>query len=244
MKRAALLVLAACASDPTTDAMTDELVRVHAFAGEHTVVGVDSDHAGGVWVAYQLQSGPFSWNDLRLAHYAKDRTKLAEHRYQGDDVLVSGIAFDGEVLWVNHSNGGDQNNRVRKIDPTTGAELAAWPTSGGIDDIAVRDEQLLFSRGVDMFALNATTGALEMTVGLEGFQNDAMGIAVAIDGTWVMEMTRTRLSLVDDTGATHATLALPSIFEDWSGLEGIHLAVDGDQFIVHRRNQITWYARP
>lgn len=240
MKRA-VFILAACSTDPME--MGDELVRVNAFAGEHHVVGVDSDHAGGVWVAYQLQSGPFSWNDLRLAHHAVDGTKLAEHRYQGDDVLVSGIAFDGEALWVSHSNGGDQNNRVRKIDPATGAQLAVLPTSGGIEDVAVRGAQLLFSRGVDMFALNATTGALEMSVALDGFQNDAKGIAVAHDGTWIVEMTPTRLSLVDDTGVTLATLGLPSAFQDWSGLEGIHLAVEGDQFIVHRRNQISWYAR-
>jgi outer membrane protein assembly factor BamB len=239
----ALTACTASEPEPTTDV---SLVKVHAFAGEHHVVGLDVDHEGGVWLAYQLQSGVYTFDDLRLVHLDHAGTKLHELRYTQPDQPVSGLAVAGGALWVNYGGAYlDLRNHVRKLDPDTGAELARLEVEDGIVDLAARDGLLLLSScWRELLAIDATTGEQQWRAPLPALANsESRGIASDGASTWVVALDEARAVRVDDTGATLETASFPFPADDWMADDGLHLAVDGTKLVLHRRNQITYYER-
>ena len=122
MKTLALLtiVLGACTTEPGgSDVPGDlsgqfELATVRTMRGELPIAGVDSDGAGGLWIAYSLSGGDYYANDdVRVVHLDAAGTKDKEFRFKDEFADVHGLAFDGHAVWLNHSGG---NQYARKID--------------------------------------------------------------------------------------------------------------------------------
>jgi hypothetical protein len=129
-----IALVAACSADPepATGSATDyALEPVAALAAAHHVVGVDSDHAGGLWLAYQLQSAAFTFDDLRIVHLDPAGSTVSELRFPEKDSKVSGLAFTGDAIWLSYGLEVKGNNRLRKLDPQTGTELATLPSEPG-----------------------------------------------------------------------------------------------------------------
>jgi outer membrane protein assembly factor BamB len=251
MKRVAIMLVfaAACSEDVTaTTAPVDyTLHKVRAFAGEHKVVGLDADGDGGVWLAYQMQSAAFDYDDLRLVHLDYAGTKLVEHRYTESTFPVSGIALADDALWINYTGNG-VGSRLRKVDAVTGAELASLPIEYGIEDITMRDSLVVLSSIYREFiAFDPQTGTEQWRTPIpELADSESRGIATARDGqsTWVVSIFEGRVVRVDDMGAILERAGFPfSYIDDVTIEDGMHLAVDGTKLVLHRRNQITWYER-
>lgn len=240
MKRALLLVslVAAC-----TDTEPD-FVRVGAIAGEHHVVGVDTDGAGGLWLAYQMSSQSYFYDDLRIVHLDPAGTKLAVFRYTETDLRARGLAVAPDALYIAHSAGlDDPKNRVRKLDPATGAELAVFPGEPGIVDLEIRGDTLLASSiWRELIAMDATSGAPLWRSSLPDLDGSwSGGIASTPAGTWVVDITEWRVLLVDDTGATLRTASVEQDHADWWMQDDQQLAWDGKHLVINRGNQIIWY---
>jgi hypothetical protein len=248
MKRALLLAaLVACSADEPVAEVTSadyKLEAVTAFAGAHHVVGVDTDRAGGVWIAYQLQSAVYTFDDLRVLHLDAAGATLAELHYTDADAIVSGLAFTGDALWLCHCDGELSRRRLRKIDPATGVDLATLPVEAGIQDIAVRDDLILLSSTWrELVAIDATSGAEQWRAPVAALaHSESRGLAASTAGTWVVSLLEARAVLVDDSGVTIESAAFPFAAEEWSADDGLQLALDGEMLVLHRRNQITWYA--
>jgi outer membrane protein assembly factor BamB len=249
MRRALFaIVLAGCAADAPSGVASDyTLQKLDALAGEHHVVGVDVDSKGDLWLAYQIQSDTFVWEELRLVHMDRHRTILDEVTFEGTGPKVSGIAVDGGALWLNLTmSGDDRNPRVRKVALGTGETLAELPTEAGIEDIAIRDNTLLLSNlWREVVAIDKTTGEAQWRSAIPALEHsECRGIASTRDGTWIVSLTEARIVLVDDAGTQIESAAFPEAEDYWSVEDGLHLAHDGTSFVFHRRNQILWYGRP
>jgi outer membrane protein assembly factor BamB len=247
MKRALVIAaLAACSADEPAPALTADytLEAVSAIAAAHHVVGVDTDHAGGLWLAYQLQSAGYTFDDLRIVHLDPDGAVLREFDYPGADSMVSGLAFSGDAIWLSYGREVEDKNRLRKLDPQTGAELATLPSEPGIQDITVRGNLVLLSTTWrELVAIDATTGTQQWRTGIADLaDSECRGIAASDAGTWVVSLIDSRALLIDDTGVTIESASFPYGTDDWSVEDGLHLALDGTTLVLHRRNQITWYA--
>jgi hypothetical protein len=95
----------------------------------------------------------------------------------------------------------------------------------------------------ELVALDATTGLQQWRASIGDLPNsECRGLAATDAGTWVVSLTESRALLVDDSGTTLESAAFPFGTEDGTVEDGLHLAVDGEQLVLHRRNQITWYA--
>jgi hypothetical protein len=251
MMRTLLLVsmLAACGTDDATTSAIEAdytLVPVAAVAGAHHVVGVDTDHAGGLWLAYQLPREGYGFDDLRIVHLDPAGATLAEFRYTDEDSEVSGIALDGDAIWLSYGAQLADKLRLRKVDAKTGAELATLPSEPGIEDIAVRGNLLLLSSiWREIVAVDATTGVQQWRAPVAALASaESRGIAASESGTWVVSLGEARAVLVDDTGATIAIAAFPFDPDAGTVEDGLQLALDDKALILHRANQITWYTRP
>jgi outer membrane protein assembly factor BamB len=247
MKRAALLLALVGCAEPTGTEADYTLQKLDAIAGEHHVVGVDTDGKDGVWLGYQIQTGVYEWTDFQLVHMDRDRTVLAQHAYDASYPIVSGIARDGDALWVNFTHSGyDRNPRVAKIAAATGEILVEYPTEDGIEDIAVRGDTLvLASLWREVITLDKHTGATLARTGIPALKDsECRGITTTADGTWIVSLTEQRIVLVDDAGTLLESAAFPDAEDYWMVDDGLHLAHDGTSFVFHRRNQILWYGSP
>jgi outer membrane protein assembly factor BamB len=240
--------LVGCAADPV-DTDTHELARIRSIAGELPVVGVDSDHEGGLWLAYRLRlERDYKANaDVRVVHLAADGSKLAEFRYVDDYEPISGLAFSGSVLYLNYNEVGiSDHNRIRALDANTGEHLGWIPTETGIVDVEYRKGALLMSNlWRTLIALDPATGHELWRVPLEFLDqksSEARGIAAVGGRTWVASLTDAHVYLVDDAGALLGGARLPYGEDDWNADVGLQMAWDGSALIVQRRNQITWFA--
>lgn len=191
-----------------------------------------------------MQSAVYTFDDLRIVHLDPSGTTLSELRYTEPEPGVSGIAVSGNAIWISYGVGLEEERQLRKLDLSSGAELASFPIEAGIQDIAVRDNLVLMSSTWrELAALDATTGIEQWRAPVtELAASYAGGIAATAAGTWVVSLTESRAVLVDDSGATIETAAFPFGAESWSADDGMHLALDGTTLVLHRRNQITWYA--
>ncbi len=253
-----LALASGCMEEETPDWMPPEpdalpqLLRTRRMAGELPVVGIDSDRAGGLWIAYSLRTGDFYADaDLRLVHVNAAGTKLAELRINDEHINAMGIAFDGTALWLNFANRID-DPYVRAIDATTGAELHHWPVEGGVSDLEVDDArgELVLSSTFDrVVAIDLATGVetrrLQLRPEHVGWQGEQSALALTPDGSmWIASRFWDHLEVRDPTGTPIATYTTDlgsdhhttdySLFIAWDAQRGEVIAAD--------ENQISWLA--
>lgn len=242
-----LLALGACTEPGGADVAVDltgqfELTTVRTFNGEGAIAGIDTDGAGGLWVAYSAPTDYYLPDDVRLVHLDASGAKLKELAFRDEFVDVKGIAFDGRAVWMNHS-GGDRADFVRKIDVTTGAVIGSFGTEVGVQDIDVFDGELRYSVAWDqVVGLDARSG------GQKWRAKDYLETGGAQRGVASMEDRRVWVSTLDDRiylldpkghilGAGHHTLLENS---EWGVDVGMYLAWDGHFVIAATGNVISW----
>lgn len=227
-----------------------DLVKTRTMAGELPVVGIDSDRAGGVWIAYALVPADSPLVDnVRIVHVDASGTKLADHRWTDPMPRFQGLAFSGDALWLNVAPG-YEGNHIRKLDPATGAQLATLMVEPGITDLDVDDrrgELLLSSHFNRVIAVDLTTrvetwraqlGAVE-----PGFVGTQSAIAAASNGTlWVASRFTDRFEVLDATRQVIASYTTEVTGNHHTTDFSLFLAWDHQvgQVIAAAENQISW----
>jgi PQQ enzyme repeat len=234
--------------EPTVPPATFTFSKVRAIAGEYPVVGVDSDGAGGLWLAYRLAlGGYYDLDDVRVVHLDGDGRKLSEWRYLDEYTPVTGIAFGAGAVWLNYGAVGAGNNHVRKLDPVDGHRLSSFAMEPGIVDLDVRGDELLLSNlWNQVVALDVRTGGERWRTELTSFVNSTQrGIASTADGDlWVATAVSDRILLLDAEHRVVDVGVTDQLDPQWNGSEGLLLAWDGSSLILARGSQISWLARP
>jgi hypothetical protein len=252
------LVLAGCSLDSGSDSPDAaipvepwDLVKTRTMAGELPVVGIDSDRAGGLWIAYALvpADAPLADN-VRIVHVDASGIKLAEHRWTDPMPRFQGLAFSGDALWLNVASG--DGNHVRKLDPVTGAQLATFMVESGITDLDVdheRGELLLSSHFNRVIALDLTTRVETWRAQLgpvePGYVGTQSAIAAASNGRlWVASRYTDRFEVVDATRQVIASYTTEVTAYHHTTDFSLFLAWDGQvgQVIAAAENQISWLA--
>src|SRR5512135_1646227 len=78
-------------------------VSTRAIAGEHQVAGIDSDGAGGLWIAYVDANGGYgSIYDMWVTHLDASLAKVSEWSFHDESAPVSGLAYTGDRVWINY----------------------------------------------------------------------------------------------------------------------------------------------
>ncbi len=211
---------------------------------DQPVVGVDSDGAGGLWIATSRmgQTDYYAHDDVAVIHRGADGSELARFEYSDEFTDVSGLAFSGDALWLNYNAGGSTgNDRIRKLDPKTGAYLGGFATQSGIVDLDVRDGELLMSSlWNEVIALDIATGGIRWRASIGGPEMSTRSPAASTDdGTMWMASWTTHLYLLDED---HDVIASGVPDQVPAGYGNQQLAWDGAELIVAVDRQIVWYA--
>jgi hypothetical protein len=111
---------------------------VGAITTAATVVGVTGQTDDLFWVAHRRElGGPLDNDQVSLLQYSKSSGQvLRTLRFVDEHTPVTGIAFDGVDLWVNHSGTGDASLVLHRISLATGNVMARFATTDSVVDIA------------------------------------------------------------------------------------------------------------
>lgn len=192
---ACVLALGGCVNDGPPEYVPEEpgppiqMIRTRTMAGELPVVGIDSDRAGGLWIAYsKAMGGYYAPDDVRLVHVDAHGAKTSEFKFSDTYADILGIAFDGHAVWINVTGAtGTDGAYVRAIDAATGLEVARHGVESGISDLEVDDArgELLLSSVYDrVIALDLATGLETWRAQLRSPEPNYQGVqsAIAITG--------------------------------------------------------------
>ena len=239
-------------NDPFPDAAIGSgapLVEVKAIAGEHTVAGVDSDRAGGIWIVYRDQDGGYYTNaDVWVTHLDPTGAKLSEWYYNDDYTQIAGIAYDGTSLWVNYNNeGGTGNYHLRQLDPATGATIGTFATISGLMDITANGHGELYLSYLwsQIIAIDSTTGAIDSRTANPAIPDAGIQHGIAYDSSngalWISAAYSNQILQVTPDGALAGTWTAP-VLDDSLQTEapGLELAWDGTHVLLVHDNEIIW----
>jgi outer membrane protein assembly factor BamB len=233
-----LLVAAGCADD-----MTLELVRTQVVP-DSNLVGVDSDGAGGLWLAYRTPAPDYyAISEVRVSHLDPDGGELARFTYRDEYTQVNGLAFTGDAVWLNYNNTFSDDNRIRKLDPATGDEVASFATEVGIVDLASRGDELLLSyMWNQIISIDRTRGGQLWRSEVSEFPEGGTQRGIATDdaGIWLLEQERDEITLVDDLGAVVASASLPGRSDTYDAFTD-YLTWDGEMLIVAHHDKLLWF---
>lgn len=216
-----------------------ELTPTRTMAGAHRIAGVDSDHAGGVWIAYQEVTS----SDLEITHLDASGTAVSTWSFSGDPSEVSGIAVDDTAVWVNHDAiGSVGTDGITKLDVATGAELQTFATQGQISDLEIQwGELLLSSYQNQVIGIDRAHGGEMLTFETQVVPTTQTGIAAYGDGVFVSSWDMDTLTLVDRSGAILGTATSPVLHASETAAAGRFLANDGPgKLILASNDQIAW----
>ncbi len=247
MRILGLLALVSACSTSSSSGDTYQLGKLKAIAGEHTVAGIDSDRAGGIWIVYRDQTGGYyTPADVWVTHLDASGAKLAEWYFNDDYTEIGGIAYTGDALWVSYSAVGAGNPHLRRLDPATGATLGTFATLSGITDVTYGNGKLYLAYAWnEIYTLDPTTGGLDANVSValpDG--GTERGVAYADGNLWVSSSFSHTLLLVDTNGTTIGSGSIDLLPGNTDNVEtaGLQLAWDGYSLIVSVDNQIVWLA--
>jgi outer membrane protein assembly factor BamB len=224
-----------------------ELATTRTIATELPVVGIDSDGAGGLWIASARNATAdyYAHDEVRVVHQDATGAEVARFEYNDEYTDVSGLAFSGDAVWLNYGATGTGNNHVRKLDPHTGERLGSYATGIGVVDLDVRGSELLLSNlWNEVIALDLATGAVSWRAPIAGFEDSTQrGIASTDDDAlWVASWSTPKLFLLDANHELIGSGAPHVVDRRYDHGDGLHLAWDGTHVIVALDHQISWVA--
>ncbi|MBV8759015.1 MAG: hypothetical protein JO257_17130 [Deltaproteobacteria bacterium] len=235
------------ATQPPVQPASYELVQTKSMAGEHTVAGVDSDGAGGIWIAYCDDADYYTPKNVWVTHLDATGAKLSEWMMNDHYEPVSGIAFAGNAVWLNYSASGTGNRWLRKLDAHTGATLGTFSTEDGISDIAydaAHDQLVLSNYWNTVISLDGKTGGVvsRTTIAATSYSTQR-GVALDRGNVWVDEAFDNKFFYVKTDGTVLATATAPALGTSTAASNQLQLSVDeSGQLIVVSNNQIYWFS--
>ena len=224
------------------------LVKTKAIAGELPVAGIDGDGAGGLWIAYHLEGwgGAARADNVRLVHLDADGNKLLEHRWT-EEVRPSGIAVDGDTIWMNMIVGSFTNeSTLRQIEASTGVTLRSISQDQQVIDLDIAGDELrLGTFDGDVIALDRTSGQQMWRATLigspQGFTGTARGFTTDDTGAmWMMSNGYWLERYTADLQAGGVFTGAPFEGHHTTAFE-VFLAWDHG-LIAATENQISWLA--
>ncbi|MBL9013465.1 MAG: hypothetical protein JNL83_04765 [Myxococcales bacterium] len=226
-----------------------DFVKTRSIAGEYPIVGIDTDRAGGLWIAYQIRNGDYYKPDTtRVVHHDANGVKDKEFVYTDEYTNVSGLAFSGDAVWLNYGNwdASSGNLHVRKLDPVTGARLGSFGLPHGIIDLDVYQDELRLSyEWNEVISLDLATGGENWRQGHTLFEDGGTqrGLATTADGNmWIASWITSTIYLVDPAFDILAK-GHTKLLDGFHSIDaGVHLAWDGTELILALDGQITWLA--
>lgn len=240
--RAAMALLFVLATGCADD-LTLTLVRTQA-ATDAELAGIDSDREGGLWLAYRTPT--FDYYDIasvRVVHVDSSGTELARFEFHDSYTQVNGLAFTGDAVWINYNNSFSDDNRIRKLDPQSGAEIGSFATEVGIVDLAARGDTLLLSyMWNEVITLDRARGGQLSRTTITEFPEGGTQRGIAVDdaGIWLMDQESDQITLVDDAGTTLASATLPGASDTYDTFTD-HLAWDGEQLLLAHHGKLLWF---
>jgi hypothetical protein len=255
-----VVALGGCVNDgppeyvPEEPGPPSEMIRTRTMAGELPVVGIDSDRAGGLWIAYaKAMGGYYAPDDLRIVHVDAHGAKISEFKFSDTYADVLGIAFDGHAVWINVTGAtGTDGPYVRAIDAVTGLEVTRHTVERGISDLEVDDArgELLLSSVYDrVVALDLATGAetwrAQLRPQVPSYEGEQSAIALTDEGQmWIASRFWAVLELRDAARVPIRTYT-ENVTDDHHRTDyRLFLAWDPTtkQVIASAENQISWLA--
>jgi hypothetical protein len=226
--------------DPSPDDPVQfSLTTTRTMPGAHRIVGVDSDHAGGVWIAYQEVTS----SDVTITHLDVSNTTVTTWTYTDDPSEVSGIAVDDNAVWLNHNAIGTiGTDGVTKLDLNTGAKLLTFATQGKIADLEIQwGDLLLSSYQNQVFGIDRDNGGSASRMVTQVIPSTQKGIAAYGANVFVSSWDMETLTLMDDAGDILGSATSPLLHLNESASVGQFLANDGDnKIILASDSQIAW----
>ena len=221
-----------------------ELVQTKSIAGEHTVAGVDSDGAGGIWIAYCDDADYYTPKNVWVTHLDAQGHKVSEWMMNDHYEPVHGITITPGRVWLNYSASGTGNRWLRALDIHTGATLTTFATEDGIADISYdpdKNQLLLSNYWNQVFALDPTSGGevWRTTVSATSYSTQR-GVAYARGNVWVDEAFDNKFFYVKSDGTLLATATAPVLGSSQAASDQLQLAYDGTQLLAVSNNQIYW----
>lgn len=233
-------------SDPGAPAFsgTYTLDQTRAMAGEHRIAGVDSDGAGGIWIAYCDDADYYTPKNVWITHLDKTGAKLSEWPMNDHFEPIRGIAFTGDNVWLNYQASGAGDHFLRELDAKTGATVKMMTTQDEVADLAYDTDQeslVLSSDQNQVFAVDPTSGAelWHTQIAATGYTTQR-GIADDRGRLWLIEAFDNKLFYLDSDGTVHATATSPTLGTSEAAASQLGLAWDGSQLIVSTADQIYW----
>ena len=252
-----LAMAGGCVNDLTPEYVPEEpgpppeMLRTRTMAGELPVAGIDSDRAGGLWIAYSKATGDYYVpDDVRVVHVDAHGTKLVEHRFLDEHVDLRGIAYDGHRVWMSVNSGLD-THYVRAIDAVSGLEVIRYDVEAGISDLEVDDErqELLLSSEFDrVIAMdledNQETWRAQLRPAIPNYygQQSAIAMSPADHLLWVGSRFWDRFDVRNAQHQSVAGFTTDVTGDHHTTAYGLYLAWDKrtNQLIAAAENQISW----
>jgi hypothetical protein len=232
-----------CTALPTE--LLSDRSAVKTLDTDRVIVGVDSDRAGGLWIATSLPHccDYYGNDEIRVAHVDANGVETQRFTYSDEFTDVNGLAFSGDVLWLNYGGLVTGNSHVRRLDPATGERIGSLALPIGIVDLDARGDELLLSNlWNEVITLDATTGGIADRRDVTAFDDSIQrGIATTDDGSvWVADWSAGVYRLDSDGGAA-SSIRPVEIPEITSSHRGPYLASDGSHLIVALDRRVAWY---
>jgi hypothetical protein len=210
------------------------LTQTRSMAGAMPIAGIDTDRAGGLWIAYQPT------DSVHVVHLDASGATLSDWTYTDDITEIHGLAYGLGGVWLNYNGITQDSLFLRKLDASTGAELKRFATDYQMTDLDAGGDTLLALKGGDMISIDPNTGGVLSRTVFTGYDSAYYGQGVASVGSqvWLSAWNSNTLYLAGHDGKIERGGATTFIADE--ALRDVFLAWDGTSVIVEVGNQITW----
>jgi hypothetical protein len=213
-----------------------ELDRVRSMTLPKTILGMDSDGAGGLWVIYE--------GETALVHLDPQGTTLATIPFETTFTLVwtpiTGLAVDGDRIWVAYEG----VYMLRAYDIVTGELRGSFASETGLDDVDVIGDELRYSVVWDtLVGLDKKRGGERWRSTYDGnCCGIQRGIASMTEDFVFIATFENRVFLVDRKVGVIGSGEHDYNSNEWFDIHNSgDLAWDGQYLLIQREDEIRWY---
>ena len=221
-----------------------ELAPTQVMNGEHLIGGVDSDGAGGLWIAYGDDADSAMPKNAWITHVDASGAKVSEWTLNDHFEPIRGIAFAGEDVWLDYQAHGAGDSLLRELDAKTGETRKTLTVDGDITDLAYDVNQgtvLLSTSQNEVIGVNPQSGGRKWSTKIVATTATAQrGIADDGGRLWLGDAADSTFYYLDSDGTVHATATTTAFGSKEDALDQRGIAWDGSHLIVATRSKIVW----
>lgn len=208
--------------------------QTRSMAGAMPIAGIDSDRAGGLWIAYQPTGS------VHVVHLDPSGATLSDWTYTDDITPIHGLAYGLGGVWLDYNGITSDSLFLRELDATTGAEIQRFATDYQMSDLDASGQTLLALKDGDLIDIDPHTGGVLSRTAFSGYDSAYYGRGIAAVGSqvWLSAWNSNTLYLAGKDGKIDRSGATDFIADE--ALRDVFLAWDGTSLIVEVGNQITW----